>query len=158
MKSAGTRLAGVVTATLLTGTAWLACPAFAVARDTMPLTLTNAQMDTVTAGVAAGVDLDASATGTTAETSTKGAVQVGNAVVWRVDVSPTNGITPVSDSAAEIVFGGGEAAAQGADPNCTARIALIGDFAYLNQTATVTTTPISATCMCAALAISFTPR
>jgi hypothetical protein len=145
-----------------------ASPHLGQARDVQRLVLTNRQMDSVTAGdsnltnvdngsagLDVGLDLAATANGPKALTQTVGAIQVGSAEVWQVNVGPENQITPVSDSPAQVAFGGGQAAAQGTDANCAAKISLIGDFAYLNQTASAVTTPTTAICQCAALAISF---
>lgn len=131
-------------------------PAFA--QDKAPLILSDTQMDSVTAGFTLTADLSATATGTTALTSTNGAMHLGTANILLVDDNPKTGLKLTGQSDAAIGFGGGEAVAQGADASCTAKTILVGAIAYRDQIAAATTTPTSAICTCAALAISLIPH
>lgn len=128
--------------------------------------LSNAQLDGITAGGDFSMDLDlnAYATSRTATTTTFGAVHIGGADVIRIDTNPKTagptGTRYLGSKRATILYGGGEAAANGAaDSNCNAKLTVVAPtIDYLRQSQFVTTTPTSAICTCAAFAISFAPR
>lgn len=130
----------------------------ALAQDKAPLILSDTQMDSVTAGFTMTADLGATAAGPTAMTSTTGTMRLGTANILLVDDNPKSGLKLTGQSEASIGFGGGEAVARGNDASCTAKTILVGPLAYRDQIAGATTTPTSAICTCAALAISLIPR
>jgi hypothetical protein len=124
----------------------------------LPIILDNSQLDFVTAGSGSvTLDLSASAQGVGATSSTAGSVQTARSTLLRValdgpDVARARllGVDPV-----DYVFAVGQASANGeSNAQCTASLVTAIDLIFIVRLSVAAVTATSATCSCAAFAIS----
>jgi hypothetical protein len=147
---------GALLLALLAGACFgFASPAKARARAAAPLVLTDRQLDVITAAAGMQVDVDAAALGPLASTTTAGSVIGITAPILIIATPPRAPARALGTVPAELFLAKGQASAVGAvSAHCSATVTIEGTFAFLQRASATTTTPVSATCLCAAFGIA----